>query len=94
MQFHECLFSTKFGTRGSLCALILCSNPEENKKMRKIVLALASVAALGLALPVVSAPADAREVVIIKKKKKHWNRGHHYGWYKKRHHHGATVIVR
>lgn len=62
--------------------------------MRKIVLALASVAALGLALPVVSAPADAREVVIIKKKKKHWNRGHHYGWYKKRHHHGATVIVR
>ena len=63
--------------------------------MRKIVLALASVAALGLALPVVSAPADARDVVIIKKKKKHWDRGHHYGWYKKkRHHHGATVIVR
>jgi hypothetical protein len=70
--------------------------------MRKIVLAFASVAALGLAIPVVSAPADAREVVIIKKKKSHWDRGHHYGWYKGRHygwnnhhrHHGARVIVR
>jgi len=70
--------------------------------MRKIVLALASVAALGLAIPTVSSPADAREVVIIKKKKSHWDRGHHYGWYKGRHygwdnqhrHHGARVIVR
>jgi hypothetical protein len=67
--------------------------------MRKIVLALAAVAAFGIAMPVVSAPAEAREVVIIKKKKKwrhHYNRGHHYGWYKhKRHHrHGATVIIR
>ena len=70
--------------------------------MRKIVLALASVAALGLALPVVSAPAEARDVVVIKK-----NKGHHYGWrnhraehvvvVKKRHrhhNHGAAVIVR
>jgi hypothetical protein len=68
--------------------------------MRKIVLALAAVAAFGIAMPVVSTPAEAREVVIIKKKKKwkhHYNRGHHYGWYKnkhKRHRHGATVIVR
>jgi hypothetical protein len=36
--------------------------------MRKIVLALASVAALGLAIPAMTAPAEARDVVIIKKK--------------------------
>ncbi len=70
--------------------------------MRKIVLALASVAALGLAIPVASSPADAREVVIIKKNKTHWDRGHHYGWYKGHHYgwykhdrdHGARVVVR
>ena len=75
--------------------------------MRKLVLALASVAALGLALPVVSAPAEARDVVVIKKKKhrdhgRHygWHRGHHYGWDRGRHyghrHHrpGATVVIR
>ena len=68
--------------------------------MRKIVLALAALAAFGLAVPVVSTPAEARDVVIIKKKKmKHHghrgHRGHHYGWQKKkRHHRGATVIVR
>ena len=69
--------------------------------MRKIVLALAAVAAFGLALPVASAPAEARDVVIIKKNR-HYDRGHHYGWYKQRHRHhhrhhhraGATVIVR
>lgn len=73
--------------------------------MRKIVLTLASVAALGIALPVVTAPAaQARDVVVIKKKHRHWDRGHHYGWYRghhygwdrHRHHHrhGATVVVR
>jgi Ni/Co efflux regulator RcnB len=71
--------------------------------MRKLVLALAAVAAFGLAIPVVSSPADAREVIIIKKKKAHkthWDRGHHYGWNKKHHryhsarHHGARVVVR
>ena len=67
--------------------------------MRKIVLALAAVAAVGLAVPVVSVPAEAhasKRVVVIKKKT-HWNRGHHYGWTKNRHHrggHGAAVIVR
>jgi len=69
--------------------------------MRKVILAFAALAVLGLALPAVSAPADAREVVVIKKKH-HWDRGHHYGWYKGRHygwarhhrHHGATVVVR
>ena len=70
--------------------------------MRKIVLALASVAALGLAIPTMTAPAEAREVVVIKKKHRHYHhdRGHHYGWYKNkhRHHHhshhgGATVVI-
>ena len=73
--------------------------------MRRIVLALAAVAAFGLAVPVVaSTPADARDVVIIKKKHRDhgWHRGHHR---KKiivregrRHHHhhrhGARVIIR
>jgi hypothetical protein len=73
--------------------------------MRKIVLALAAVAAFGLTVPVVSAPADAKTQVVVIKKKNHWNRGHHYGWSKQRHHNryhgyhhghrnGATVVVR
>jgi hypothetical protein len=71
--------------------------------MRKIVLALAAVAAFGLALPVVaSTPSEARDVVVIKKK--HRDYGWHRGHYKKkviihegrRYHHrnGATVVVR
>jgi hypothetical protein len=70
--------------------------------MRKIVLALAAVAAFGLALPVVaSTPSDARDVVVIKKKHRDhgrhlgWQRGKHYGWAKQsRRHHGTKVIVR
>lgn len=49
--------------------------------MRKIVLTLAALATIGIALPVVSNTADAREVVIVKKHR-HWDRGHHYGWYR------------
>ena len=71
--------------------------------MRKIVLALAAVAAFGLALPVVaSTPSDARDVVVIKKK--HHDRGLHRGHYKKKiviregrrqhRHSGARVIIR
>ena len=69
--------------------------------MRKLVLTLAALAAVGIALPVASNTANA-ETVVIKQ-----NRGHHYGWrnhraervviVKKRHHyrnHGAAVIVR
>jgi Spy/CpxP family protein refolding chaperone len=63
--------------------------------MRKIVLALAALAAVGLALPAVTAPAEARDVVIIKKKPRHygWYRGHHYGWNKHRHHRDNRVRV-
>ena len=68
--------------------------------MRKIVLALAAVAAFGIAIPTfIANPAEAREVVIIKKKHRDhgrhlgWYKGHHYGWYKHRRH-GAHVIVR
>jgi hypothetical protein len=70
--------------------------------MRKLVLTLAALAAVGIALPVASDTANA-ETVVIKQ-----NRGHHYGWrnhraekvviVKKRHHRyhhnrGATVGV-
>jgi hypothetical protein len=82
--------------------------PEENF-MRKLVIALASVAALGLALPAVSAPAEAHDRVVVKKKvviKKHYghDRGRHLGWSKHKHHrhghhrhhghrHGGATVI-
>jgi len=76
--------------------------------MRKIILTLAALAAVGIALPAATNSASA-ETVVIKKDRGHhygWDRGHHYGWrnhraervvvVKKRHyreHHGATVGV-
>lgn len=53
--------------------------------MRKIVLTLAALAAVGIALPVASNSASA-ETVVIKQ-----NRGHHYGW---RHRDRDRVVVR
>jgi Ni/Co efflux regulator RcnB len=53
--------------------------------MRKIVLTLAAIAAVGIALPVASNSASA-ETVVIKQ-----NRGHHYGW---RHRDRDRVVVR
>ena len=52
--------------------------------MRKIVLMLAAVAAVGIALPVATQPASA-ETVVIKQ-----NRGHHYGW---RNHRRDNVVI-
>ena len=70
--------------------------------MRKLVLALAAFAAVGIALPTLATTsADARDVVIIKKKHhdrgmhRGWYRGNHYGWAKHRYHRpGTRVIVR
>ena len=76
--------------------------------MRKVVLALAAVAAVGLAMPVFTAgPAEARDVIVIKKKHRDhgrhvgWHRGKHHGWAKHRHRHhshqhhrGTHVTVR
>ena len=69
--------------------------------MRKIVLTLAALAAFGIALPVVSNTADAKEIVIIKKHRDHgrhlgWQRGRHEGWRHegRRHHDGAKVVIR
>ncbi len=65
--------------------------------MRKIVLTLAALAAVGIALPVATNSASA-ETVVIKQ-----NHGHHYGWrnhhdrvvvVKKRHYHREGVVVR
>ena len=53
--------------------------------MRKIVLTLAAIAAVGIALPMASNSASA-ETVVIKQ-----NRGHHYGW---RNHERDRVVVR
>jgi len=52
--------------------------------MRKIVLTLAAIAAVGIALPVASNSASA-ETVVIKQ-----NRGHHYGW---RNHRAERVVI-
>jgi Ni/Co efflux regulator RcnB len=67
--------------------------------MRKIVIALAALAAFGIAVPAATTSAEARDVVVIKKKHRDhgrhlgWYRGHHYGWYKHRKP-GAKVIIR
>ena len=69
--------------------------------MRKIFLALAAVAAVGIAIPTFAVtPAEAHGVVVIKKKM-HRDHGRHYGWSKHRHHrhhhhhhHGRRIIVR
>jgi hypothetical protein len=54
--------------------------------MRKFFLALAAVTALGIAMPVVSTPADAQNTTVVIKKKKHGDRGLHRG------HRKVTVI--
>ena len=53
--------------------------------MRKIILTLAAIAAVGVALPVATNSASA-ETVVIKE-----NHGHHYGW---RHRDHDRVVVR
>jgi len=66
--------------------------------MRKIVLALAAVGALGLALPVV-APANAREEgkIVIRTgdrhHERHWDRGRHEGRFE-RHRFSKVVIIK
>ncbi|MEW6452100.1 MAG: hypothetical protein AB1490_15700 [Pseudomonadota bacterium] len=73
--------------------------------MRKIVLALAAVAALGLALPMTSAPAEAKnwnrghhygwsKHHWDRGRHRGWYRGHHYGWNKHRYHRGPAVVIR
>ena len=52
--------------------------------MRKIILTLAALAAVGIALPVATQSANA-ETVVIKQ-----NRGHHYGW---RNHRAERVVI-
>jgi Ni/Co efflux regulator RcnB len=53
--------------------------------MRKIVLTLAALAAVGIALPVAATQPASAATVVIKK-----DRGHHYGW---RNHHRDRVVV-
>jgi hypothetical protein len=68
--------------------------------MRKLVLSLAVLAAVGFALPAVSNSANA-ETVIIKKTHRDngWHRHHHRDRvvvresYRHRHHHGARIGV-
>ena len=74
--------------------------------MRKIVLTLAALAAVGIALPIATAPAaQARDVVIIKKSHRDhgWNRGYRHrdrvvvrdGWRHRQHRgHGVGVVIR
>ena len=57
--------------------------------MRKIVLTLAALAAVGIAMPVVSNTTANAETVIIKKK--HRDNGWHRGW---RNHHRDRVVIK
>ena len=74
--------------------------------MRKLVLILSAVAAIGFTVPLVATSAEAAKVVIKSgEHHRHWNRGHrkvvvvkhhhdnglHRGW---RNHHRAKVVVR
>ena len=55
--------------------------------MRKIVLTLAALAAVGIALPAATTQPANAETVVIKK-----DRGHHYGW-RNHHRHNTKVVV-
>jgi len=58
----------------------------EDITMRKIMLGLAALAAIGIAAPATSALAQDRTVII----KKDGDRGHHYGW---RNHRNKKVVI-
>ena len=70
--------------------------------MRKVLLALAAVAAVGIALPVATNTASAETVII--KKSNGYNHGYRHrnrvvvrdGWRHRQHraHRGATIVVR
>ena len=67
--------------------------------MRKIILALAALAAVGIAMPVVSNSANAETVVIKKSRHHDWHPWRHHRERvmireHRRHHDGAAVIVR
>jgi hypothetical protein len=61
--------------------------------MRNVFIALAAVAALGIALPV-TAPAEAAVTKKVIIKKGHHDRGLHRGWYKSRAHAKKVVVVK
>jgi hypothetical protein len=58
--------------------------------MRKFVLILGALAAIGFAVPTMTTSAEAQTVVIKKK----GDRGHHYGWDRDRHERRTVVIRR
>ncbi len=67
--------------------------------MRKLILALAALAAVGIAMPVVSNSASAETVVIKKSRHHDWHPWRHHRERvmireHRRHHDGAAVIVR
>ena len=56
--------------------------------MRKFVLALSAVAAVGLALPIATTTSASAETVIIKRG------GHERGWHPMRHHERKVVVIK
>jgi len=58
--------------------------------MRKIMIALSALAAIGIAMPGMTGAAQAETKKIIIKK---GDRGHHYGW-RHHHHHGTKVVIK
>lgn len=77
--------------------------------MRKFVIGLAAIAAIGLVAPTTSVLAQEKTVIIKKKEgdrglHRGWHEGRHYGWRNhnkkvvviknERRHHGAAVVVK
>jgi hypothetical protein len=69
--------------------------------MRKIIMAFAALATVGLAVPALTSQANARTVII--KEGHHgwhhhhrWHRHHgwHRGWHHRHHHNGDRIIIR
>jgi hypothetical protein len=91
-------FQANFWNAVARCALKRVSIQGE-KSMRKIILALAALAAVGIAMPVVSNSASAETVVIKKSRHHDWHPWRHHRERvvireHRRHHHGEAVIVR
>jgi hypothetical protein len=59
----------------------------EEDKMRKLVIALAAISALGFAIPVSTTQAEAQTIVIKK------GGGHHHGGWRRSHNRADRVVI-
>jgi hypothetical protein len=79
-------FRASFGNERQSSGIVIPSQ-DRRTPMRKFVLALAAVAAFGLAAPTVTATPANAETVIIKK------RGHDHGGWRRAHNRSDKVVI-